>query len=96
MAIYIAAKVRGGGNLLETFKKELGSREALVNELNKYAGGEADSKKSSQIQTTLEVNLMLAFLFLAGLLCKLPLLEKDILVGAQKNLFGYLTEYQET
>ena len=39
---------------------------------------------------------MLAFLFLAGLLCKVPILEKDLLAGAQSDQFGYLTEYKET
>ena len=45
----------------------------------------AEEKAPNQIHTTLEVNLMLAFLFTAGLLCKVPLLEKDVLVGAQRN-----------
>ena len=87
MAIYIAAKVQGEEDLLAEFKRALGSRETLVSELDKYSAvaEKAEEKAPNQIHTTLEVNLMLAFLFTAGLLCKVPLLEKDVLVGAQRN-----------
>ena len=37
LAIFMAAKVRGGDDVLEKFRKKLGSREKLVNELDKYA-----------------------------------------------------------
>ena len=80
----MAAKVHEVDDVLEKFRTKLGSRETIVNELNKYAVPviKEEEKKPTQIQTTLEVNLMLAFLFLAGLLCKVPILEKDILAGA--------------
>lgn len=44
----------------------------------------------------LEVNTMLAFLYLAALKCDIPILEKDILFGAQNDSFGYLSEHQLT
>ena len=45
---------------------------------------------------SLEVNLMLAFLWLGCLTSDLPCIEKDILEAAQSNKFGYLNEYETT
>ena len=39
---------------------------------------------------------MLSFLYLAGILCKLPIFEHDILQGAQSNKYGYFTEHKRT
>jgi len=39
---------------------------------------------------------MLGFLYLAAVACSLPVLEKDILNGAQNNRFGYLNGYIKT
>lgn len=48
------------------------------------------------IWTSLELNLMLAFLYLAAIACGVPILEKDILNGAATNKFGYLNGYLKT
>ena len=39
---------------------------------------------------------MLALLHLAAIACEVPMLEKDLLKGAQSDSFGYLTEYRST
>ena len=39
---------------------------------------------------------MLAFLYLASIVCGIPVFEKDILNGAQTNKFGYLNCYLKT
>lgn len=49
-----------------------------------------------KVMNSLEVNLMLAFLWLACLTSDLPVIEKDILHAAQHNTFGYLNEYETT
>ena len=84
LAIFIAAKVKQEEDVLDKFRAELGSRDTLVKEFDMYTAvaEKPEEKKANQIHTTLEVNLMLVFLFIAGLLCKVPLLEKDVLVGA--------------
>lgn len=52
--------------------------------------------KSKAIWTSLELNLMLAFLYLAAIACNLPVLERDVLVGAKQNKFGYFSSYVKT
>ena len=37
---------------------------------------------------------MLSFLYLSAVTCSIPILESDILKGAQCNQFGYLTAYK--
>jgi hypothetical protein len=37
---------------------------------------------------------MLTFLYLAGCSLALPIIEKDVLKGAESNVFGYLTAYK--
>jgi hypothetical protein len=39
---------------------------------------------------------MLGFLYLAAVGCSLPVMESDILNGAQSNRFGYLNGYVKT
>ena len=39
---------------------------------------------------------MLALLYLAAVACNIPVLEKDVILGAQQNKFGYFTAYLKT
>ena len=102
LAIYIAAKVGKREleelDLIQAFRGELEGNEKLESEFQTYAclDDRSEKKEAVKIHTSLELNLMLAFLYLSGLLCKLPVLESDILYGAQTNRFGYLTEYKRT
>ena len=95
----MAAKVENKQtDLIRAFRQELNFDEKLLAEFDKYAAfsDKLENQASPKIHTSLELNLMLAFLYLAGLLCKLPMLEHDILCGAQTNKYGYLTEYKKT
>lgn len=47
----------------------------------------------TKVFNSLDVNLMLVFLWLGCLTLDLPVIEKDVLSGAQKDTFGYLSEY---
>lgn len=49
-----------------------------------------------RVMNSLEVNLMLVFLWLGCLTSDLPILEKDILRRAQDNSYGYLSEHVST
>jgi hypothetical protein len=44
--------------------------------------GEVPKGRAKAIWTSLELNLMLAFLYLASIACSIPVYEKDILNGA--------------
>ena len=95
----MAAKIENKEtDLIKAFRKELDSDEKLQIEFDKYAtfSDKSENQQSPKIHTSLELNLMLGFLYIAGLLCKLPILEHDILYGAQANKYGYLTEYKKT
>lgn len=89
----------------------LGTRDKLADELDTFTGGlDALCKRSSsshkgadvpistkmKVFNSLDVNLMLVFLWLGCLTLDLPVIEKDILLGAQKDTFGYLSEFQAT
>jgi len=68
-------------------------------ELVQYCPEEAETskvKKSKAIWTSLELNLMLGFLYLAAVACGLPVLERDILSGAASNRFGYVNGFVKT
>ena len=83
---------------IEAFQDLLGSRSSLSEEFKKYSSVK-DSKEGAikvKIMNSLEVNLMLVFLWLGCLTSELPVLEKDILKAAQTNHFGYLNEYEAT
>ena len=110
MAIYIYYKLVGDNNmtrkelehrfgpevesgLLEKFAVHLGDRASLQSELDQIRSSESNSKK---IYTSLEINLMLSILYLAAVNLDIPILEKDILTGAQLNKFKYLTAYKSS
>jgi hypothetical protein len=69
-------------------------RTHLRDEMDKYC--DEEKPKIKAISTSLEINLMIAFLYLAATACSLPVLERDILEGAQNNRFGYLNGYLKT
>ena len=106
MAIYIAEmlhnnkkKTEDNKEILIAFQELLGSRSALSDEFKTYSNFDSQPENGPpkvKIMNSLEVNLMLAFLWLGCLTSELPVLEKDILEAAQRNTFGYLNEYEAT
>lgn len=108
MAIYIAEMLQKEPELvseedtLGAFQEILGTRKTLQDEFKQYFNDFSQKHKSGnkklkvKIMNSLEVNLMLAFLWLGCLTSDLPVIERDILEGAQRNKFGYLNEYEAT
>ena len=109
LALYLAELTRGQSNtsdpqsVIDTFTELLGSRSKLVSEFQSYCVEQLKSSSASaakapkyRVMSSLEVNLMLVFLWLGCLTSDLPLLEKDILEQAQDNSFGYLSEHVTT
>lgn len=80
MAIFIRHKVGPVADMIETFNRTLDDRPGLIQELASYFA--ETHKKSKAVWTSLELNLMLGFLYLAAVACNLPVLERDILFGA--------------
>lgn len=84
-------------NVMDDFKLLLGSRTDLVDEFESFTPekqkDQADVEIKVKIINSLDVNLMLVFLWLACLTSDLPVLEKDILKCTQNDSFGYLSEY---
>ena len=68
----------------------------MVEELDTYIGEQTDKPVKLKVLNTLEVNLMLAFIWLGCLTSDLPVLETDVLMNAQSDKYGYLSEYQIT
>ena len=83
-------------SIVENFKELLGTRIKLVEELDTYIGEQTDKPVKLKVLNTLEVNLMLAFIWLGCLTSDLPVLETDVLMNAQSDKYGYLSEYQVT
>lgn len=79
--------------MVEQFREEVSERPRLFSEFNLMVK-EVPADNQRKIYSSLELNLMLTFLYLAALNQGLPVLEKDLLVGAQTDSFGYLTAYK--
>lgn len=93
-------KVQQYDNAIMDFKEHLGTREKLVEELENFAPNHGQPEQKNlvifKLLNQLDVNLMLAFLWLGCLTSELPVLEKDILGGAQADNYGYVSAYQIT
>ena len=87
MAIYMAEMLQGKKTedaeaSIGAFTELLGTRPTLIEEFNSYCKQLDKVKTKVKVMNSLEVNLMLVFLWLGCLSSDLPVLEKDILRGA--------------